>query len=582
MSAVAETVAAWREIVALAEALARFLRPEHKRQLLGVSFLACVVSGLETLTAMATVPYVQCLLGQCPVALERTAGAAGIGVVPALSLGLFLLITIKLLFQGGLQWRQVLFTQKVQRDTVSQLFEGYVHLDWMVFRTQHQAHYLRRCATTAVDAAHVSHQCVVLISSGLMLVFLTSLMLWQYPVVSTILAAGFAAVSVLIQRLMGQAQKHAAHRREAALQRWNIGMAEAFASFREIRVYRLEGFFQGRLDQAVDALADANKMLNFFPILPRLVMDFAIFATLLLVVTTWLILDRPLAELLPLLVFYGIVARAILPAMMSLLSTRAVLYGSMVNIELVLGEFGQAAAARINAIGIEPVRAKQAGFALERVSFRHAPDAAPVLEEVSLAIPHPSWAALVGPSGAGKSTLMELLCGILVPQSGAVVHSWPAREYGRDAPGIAYIPQHVTLLDDSVTENVVFGFDSGEPARVKTALALACLSEVVDRLPGGVHARIGADGSGLSGGERQRLALARALYRRPDLLLLDEATSGLDEATETRLLSELRRERPDMTVIYITHRSNNLRFADQVVRLEGRRVQVLSPDRAPL
>jgi len=176
---------------------------------------------------------------------------------------------------------------------------------------------------------------------------------------------------------------------------------------------------------------------------------------------------------------------------------------------------------------------------------------------------------------------MELLCGILVPQSGAVVHGWPASVRGRDAPGIAYIPQHVTLLDDSVAENVVFGFDSGEPARVEAALALACLNEVVERLPGGVHTPIGADGSGLSGGERQRLALARALYRRPDLLLLDEATSGLDEATETRLLSGLRRERPDMTVIYITHRSNNLRFADQVVRLEGLRVQVSSPDRPP-
>ncbi len=581
MSAAAETVAAWREIVALADALGRFLRPEHKRQLLGVSLLACAVSGLETLTAVATVPYVQCLLGQCPVVLERAAGAAGIGVVPALSLGLLLLITGKLLVQGSLQWQQALFTQKVQRDTVSRLFEGYVHLDWMAFRTQHQAHYLRRCATTAVDAAYVSHQCVTLISSGLMLVFLTSLMLWQYPLISPILAAGFAAVSVLIQRLMGQAQKHAAHRREAALQRWNIGMAEAFASFREIRVYRLEGFFQGRLDQAVDALADANKMLGFFPVLPRLVMDFAIFATLLLVVTLWLILARPLAELLPLLVFYGVVARAILPAMMSLLSTRALLYGSMVNIELVLAEFAQAGAARVKAIGIAPVPAKQAGFALERVSFRHTTDAAPVLEEASLAIPHPSWTALVGPSGVGKSTLMELLCGVLVPQSGAVVHGWPAREHGRDAPGVAYIPQHVTLLDDSVTENVIFGFDAGEPDRVEAALALACLSEVVDRLPGGVHARIGADGSGLSGGERQRLALARALYRCPDLLLLDEATSGLDEATETRLLSGLRRARPDMTVVFITHRSNNLRLADRVLRLEDRRVQVVSPVQAP-
>jgi ABC-type bacteriocin/lantibiotic exporter with double-glycine peptidase domain len=87
-------------------------------------------------------------------------------------------------------------------------------------------------------------------------------------------------------------------------------------------------------------------------------------------------------------------------------------------------------------------------------------------------------------------------------------------------------------------------------------------------LPDGVQTSVGADGAQLSGGERQRLALARALYRRPDLLLLDEATAGLDEVTETRLLANLRRDFPAMSVVYITHRSTSLRFADRLLRLQ--------------
>jgi ABC-type bacteriocin/lantibiotic exporter with double-glycine peptidase domain len=232
-------------------------------------------------------------------------------------------------------------------------------------------------------------------------------------------------------------------------------------------------------------------------------------------------------------------------------------------------------------IGVNPTPAAQRSFALEKVSFRHAKESPEVISDASFRLEHPAWLALVGSSGAGKSTLIELLCGVNVPQSGKVVHAWPVRPDGSTSPCLAYLPQHVALLDGSVMDNVVFGFDQGDVERVDEALGLACLDGVVASLPEGRDAQIGADGARLSGGERQRLALARALYRRPDLLLLDEATSGLDEATESRLLSAIREQRPQMSVVYITHRSSNLRFADQVLRLQGgflSEVSVKSPD----
>ena len=95
------------------------------------------------------------------------------------------------------------------------------------------------------------------------------------------------------------------------------------------------------------------------------------------------------------------------------------------------------------------------------------------------------------------------------------------------------------------------------------------LDEVVGTFAAGVHEFIEADGVRLSGGQRQRLAIARAIYRHPDLLLLDEATSGLDEATEALLLGNLKRERPAMSVVFTTHRTSNLRFADQIVLVDA-------------
>lgn len=559
----------WWKFQRLGSALSRFLSPAHKRQLYLVSLWACALSLLEMLVAAAVIPYVGCLSGQCPAVVESAVQRLGWSTIPALSVGLFLLIALKLAMQALLNWSGARFNQQVQRDTVSRLLEGYLYLDWMGFRSESRTHYFRRCATTAVDAAYVSHQCVVMISSALMLLFLSGLMLWQYPLVSILLAAAFLALNALAQYLLGSAQKQAAHRRENALQRWNVGMAEAFASFREIRVYGLEHFFLQHVEHALADLASANVKLNFYPVLPRLVLDFAVLSILLLVVALWMLLQRPLAELLPQLIFYAVVARAMLPAMMNLLSTRTGLFGAVFNIELVLNELERAAAGRAERVGIAAQSATDASFSLEGVTFRHAAHLPPVLVDAWLRIAHPSWLAIVGPSGSGKSTLMELLCGIHVPQSGTVRHAWP----GVRPPGIAYLPQHVALLDGSVMQNVVFGFDEGDIARVDAALASACLDGVVARLPGGREAPVGADGARLSGGERQRLALARALYRNPDLLLLDEATSGLDEASETRLLSSLRQHRPGLSVVYITHRSGNLRFADRVLRLQDGALQ---------
>jgi ABC-type multidrug transport system fused ATPase/permease subunit len=462
----------------------------------------------------------------------------------------------------------------VQQDTLRRLLDGYFHLDWRVFRNRHDAHYYRRSATTAIDAAYVAHQCATLISSSLMIGFLAALTLWVYPLISLGLGVAFMGMLILMQWMLGRAQKRAAHAREAALGRWTAGMAEAFSAFREIRVYRLERFFLDRFGTAIAELAANNRRLDYLPVLPRLIMDFMIFGVVLLVVAFWLVLDRPTAELLPLLVFFAIVARSILPAMMNVLSIRAQLYGSIVNIELVLEEFARNRSGRRETIQVAPSSAEPPRFALCGVTFRHDETQRALLENADFEIVHPCWLALTGPSGIGKSTVMELLCGIHRPEKGQVVHQWPAGE----EPRLAYVPQAVVLLDATVAENVVFGFDRGDAERIKRALDHAGLGDAVARLADGMTTLIGANGSRLSGGERQRLAIARALYRRPDLLLLDEATSGLDEATEHAVLSVIQTHYPDMSVVFITHRPGNLAFADRVARLSDGRLNLVAKE----
>ena len=549
------------EAQSLTKLLRRFFDPRHKRLLYWVSLCAAALSLAEMLLAIALFPYVQCVAGNCPIFL--TSFLSDWPITWALSALLFILITFKFVTQGFLTWTTASLHQQVQKDTVSRLLRGYLHLDWPNYQSQHRAHYLRRCFTTAIDAAYVSQQAVTLISSTLMLLFLTTLLLWHDAFVTAWLAIGIITLAVCSQRFIGRAQNNFAHQREIATQRWNIGLAECLGSFREIRVYGLERFFIDQLDQALESVFQSNRRLNFLPTLPRMGIEYSLFTILLLIISVWLYMKRPISDLLPQIVFYAFVARALMPAITNIMSTRAVLSGSIVNIELILQEFNWTATGEVKRICIDPLLTKQSFFALENVTFSHFSDKRPVVENTSLRLNHPSWLAVTGPSGVGKSTVMELLCGIIKPQSGRVVHGW-----SRDSPPrIAYLPQQVALIDGSFADNVVFGFDGGDAAKIDQVLDLACLKYIVSTYADGHHARIGADGIQLSGGERQRLALARALYRNPDLLLLDEATSGLDEETETQLLSQIKFARPSMSVIFVTHRPGCLRFADQVISL---------------
>ncbi|MBO5689297.1 MAG: ABC transporter ATP-binding protein, partial [Lentisphaeria bacterium] len=173
---------------------------------------------------------------------------------------------------------------------------------------------------------------------------------------------------------------------------------------------------------------------------------------------------------------------------------------------------------------------------LRGITFRYEPDDEPVIRDLSCVINARESVAVVGRTGCGKSTLADLVMGLLPPESGEILAD------GRSIAGhlkswrrlIGYVPQSIYLLDDSVRNNVAFGVPADEidEVRVREALDMAQLLADVEDMPDGLDAPVGENGCRLSGGQRQRLAIARALYRKPELLILDEATSALDNATE--------------------------------------------------
>ncbi|MER8742534.1 ABC transporter ATP-binding protein/permease [Mesorhizobium sp. M1004] len=215
------------------------------------------------------------------------------------------------------------------------------------------------------------------------------------------------------------------------------------------------------------------------------------------------------------------------------------------------------------------------GLNIRNVSFAYEAGGKPVVSDVTFGLPAGKVTALIGPSGSGKSTLADMLLGLLEPSEGKILADGVeigAANRRRWRDQVAYVPQDVFLLHDTIAANLRLAAPQASDAELWTALRAAHGADFVERLELRLDTVVGDRGVRLSGGERQRIALARALLRKPSLLILDEATSALDWQNQSLIAKSIDGLRGSMTILTIAHRPSMIAFADWVVAVENGRI----------
>lgn len=211
----------------------------------------------------------------------------------------------------------------------------------------------------------------------------------------------------------------------------------------------------------------------------------------------------------------------------------------------------------------------------DSITFKYNRDF--VFENASVTVKKGDFAAITGISGIGKSTLLKLLLGVMSPQEGEIrlVTDSSQRQVDRDTRKLfSYVPQGNMLLSGTLRENITFMCE-GSDEEIDRAIRLSCSDEFVSQLPDGLETVVGERGLGLSEGQIQRIAIARAILYDAPILLLDEATSALDEATEERLLKNLR-ALDNRTCIIITHKPAALNVCNKEIRIEDRKIKIMN------
>jgi ABC-type multidrug transport system fused ATPase/permease subunit len=183
--------------------------------------------------------------------------------------------------------------------------------------------------------------------------------------------------------------------------------------------------------------------------------------------------------------------------------------------------------------------------------------------------------ALVGPSGGGKSTIADLIIRLVDPDRGAIrIDGIDLRKFDLESyhTHLGVVSQDIFIWNDTVLHNICYGGNSVSEKGAIEAARIANAHDFIRELPQGYNTMLGERGVNLSGGQRQRIALARAIYKRPEILILDEATSSLDSESEQTIQRSISEIRKNYTIIAIAHRLSTIENADRILVIDRGRL----------
>lgn len=225
-----------------------------------------------------------------------------------------------------------------------------------------------------------------------------------------------------------------------------------------------------------------------------------------------------------------------------------------------------------NSANAQPVSDFRSGIEFSHVSFAYTKgDSGYVLKDINLSIPKGKTIALVGQSGSGKTTMADMIPRFYDTDAGNIlIDGIPVKQL--DIEGlrrqIGIVSQESILFNDTIFNNIAFGLDTVDEAKVIEAAKIANAHDFIMQQPNGYQTNIGDRGGKLSGGQRQRISIARAILKNPPILILDEATSALDTESERLVQDALNNLMKNRTSIVIAHRLSTIVNADEIVVLQ--------------
>lgn len=491
-----------------------------------------------------------------------------------LGIVVIVVLVLSLTFKAITTYAQLRFSLMREYTIGKRLIESYLNQPYAWFLNKHSAN-LGNTILTEVNQVMGSAMAPMMnvIAQGLLSLALLVLLVIMNPMIAFIVGAVLGITYAIIYYLMRNVLLRIGLDRVKASEAKYKAVNEAFAGIKEIKIGGLESTYVERFGRPAELFAKSHALIQVIVQIPRFAIEAVAFGGMLLMVLYLMSGSGGFASGLPIVALYSLAGYRLMPALQlayaSVVQLRSatqaldLLYNDVKNLPPVI--------LRNTDEGILTLKDK---IVLENISFTYPFAEKQSLQNISLEIKTHHTIGIVGVSGGGKTTIVDIILGLLEPDSGSLSvdgikinssngHSWQKC--------IGYVPQQIFLIDDTVVGNIAYGVepDKIDMVAVETAARIANLHNfVLEELPLGYDTAVGERGVRLSGGQRQRIGIARALYHSPQLLILDEATSALDNITEQAVMEAVNNLGNDITIIIIAHRLTTVRACDQIYLMQ--------------
>ncbi|HHT9106438.1 MAG TPA: ABC transporter ATP-binding protein [Candidatus Wujingus californicus] len=462
----------------------------------------------------------------------------------------------------------------------SRLFNIYLRKPYVFHVRRNSAELLQRVDS---DVSHfyggVIQQILTVFSESLVVACVVTLLFFVEPYITLIACIILGVCSLVFKKVFHKKLGTISKNRHSVLgERYKL-LNQSFGAVKEIKVMGKEDFFTKVLSACCVSYSKLNYTFNLINVMPRIIFETSTVIGILTIVLVILAKNGGAGSTMTVLALFVTASFRLMPSATRMSAALALIRNTMASVDAVYrdmfldigGGFEKSSAYSSNSMNGKKKDCQY--IELIGVSYMYPNSNSFSVKDVSLGIPKNSCVGFIGESGSGKTTLVDIVLGILIPTEGMVVvegqnifsdlSSWQKR--------IGYIPQSISLLDDTIRRNVAFGMPDNEinDDQVWKALESAQLKNFVESLPLKLETSIGERGVRLSGGQRQRIGIARALYYNPKILILDEATSSLDNDTEKEVMNAIEALHVEKTLIIVAHRYSTIQNCDIIFELRG-------------